>query len=65
MMAPKSLRESLGPGLSYSGTTESTRLVGGAEQDRDNLRAFGYFDAQPVISQRVANETIKVLTAMR
>jgi hypothetical protein len=56
---------SLSSSLSYAGTTEATRLIGGAERDNENLRAFGYFDANPAISQRVANETIKVLQAMR
>lgn len=51
--------------LSYTGTSESTRLIGGAERDNDNLRAFGYFESQPAISQRAANETIVVLAAMR
>jgi hypothetical protein len=51
--------------LSYSGTAEVTRLIGGAERDNENLRAFGYFNDQPAISQRAANETIKVLAAMR
>ena len=51
--------------LSYISTAEATRLIGGAERANDNLRAFGYFDAQPAISQRTANETLKVLAAMR
>ena len=56
---------SLGSALSYTAAAEATRLIGGAERDNDNLRAFGYFDAQPAISQRVANETIKVLSSIR
>lgn len=56
---------SLSSSLSYSGTAEATRLIGGAERDNENLRAFGYFNDQPAISQRTANETIKVLMAMR
>jgi hypothetical protein len=55
----------LSSALSYSGTTEATRLVGGADRDNDNLRAFGYFDAQPAIAQRTANETLKVVAALR
>jgi cytochrome c peroxidase len=51
--------------LAYTSPAEATRLIGGAERDNDNLRAFGYFDAQPAISQRVANETVQVLAAMR
>jgi len=56
---------SLSSALSYTAGAETTRLVGGAERDNENLRGFGYFDAQPAISQRVANETIKVLSTMR
>jgi hypothetical protein len=55
----------LSSGLSYTASAESIRQIGGAERDNNNLRAFGYFDAQPAISQRTANETIKVLAAMR
>lgn len=55
----------LSSSLSYSGTAEVTRLIGGAERDNENLRAFGYFNAQPAISQRAANETLKVLGSMR
>jgi len=51
--------------LSYSSAAEMTRLIGGAERDNENLRAFGYFEAQPVIAQRTANETLKVLDALR
>jgi hypothetical protein len=56
---------SLSSGLNYTASAEATRLIGGAERDNNNLRAFGYFDAQPAISQRTANETIKVLAAIR
>ncbi len=61
------LAESFGlsSALSYTSSAEATRLVGGAERDRENLRAFGYFGAQPAISQRTANETLRVLMAMR
>lgn len=61
------LAESFGlsSALSYTSAAEATRLVGGAERDRENLRAFGYFGAQPAISQRTANETLRVLLAMR
>ena len=55
----------LSSALSYTSAAEASRLVGGADTDHDNLRAFGYFDAQPAISQRTANETLKVLIAMR
>lgn len=51
--------------LAFASTAEATRLIGGAERDNENLRAFGYFDAQPAISQRTANETLRVLAAMR
>ena len=51
--------------LSYTSPAETTRLVGGAERDSENLRAFGYFDANPAISQRTANETLKVLAALK
>lgn len=51
--------------LSYTSAAEVTRLIGGADRDNENLRAFGYFGAQPAIAQRTANETIKVLAAMR
>jgi len=51
--------------LSFVSASEIRRLVGGSETDPDNLRAFGYFNANPAIAQRTANETIKVLAAMR
>jgi hypothetical protein len=41
------------------------RTLGGAEQNNDNLRAFGYFDTHPAVSQRTANETAAVLAALR
>jgi hypothetical protein len=40
------------------------RFIGGAETVGDNLRAFGYFGADPVISIRTANETAAVLRAL-
>jgi hypothetical protein len=55
----------LSSSLSYTGGAEATRLVGGAERDNENLRGFGYFNDQPAISQRVANETIRVLSSIR
>jgi hypothetical protein len=55
----------LSSALSYAGTAEATRVVGGADRDNDNLRAFGYFDSQPAIAQRTANETLKVVAALR
>ena len=55
----------LSSALSYTSAAEPTRLIGGAERDNENLRAFGYFDVQPAISQRTANETLKVLAAMK
>ena len=39
------------------------RELGPAEDNGDNLRAFGYFNMAPVITQRVANETRQVVTA--
>lgn len=55
----------LSSSLSYTSSAEAARLIGGAERNNENLRAFGYFDAQPAISQRTANETLKVLVALR
>ncbi len=55
----------LSSALSYSSASEASRLIGGAERNNENLRAFGYFDANPVISQRTANETLIVLASMR
>lgn len=62
-----SLQSSFGlsSALSYSSDSEAARLIGGAERDNQNLRAFGYFGANPAISQRTANETRAVLSAMR
>ncbi len=40
------------------------RFIGGAEAAGDNLRAFGYFFQDPVISIRSANETAAVLRAL-
>ena len=51
--------------LRYASAAEVTRLIGASERDNENLRAFGYFGPDPAISQRTANETLKVLTAMR
>jgi hypothetical protein len=55
----------LSSALSYASSEEATRLIAGAERDNENLRAFGYFNAQPAISQRTANETMKVASALR
>jgi hypothetical protein len=55
----------LNSSLSYTASSEMTRFLGGAERDKENLRGFGYFNDQPAISQRVANETIRVLSVMR
>ena len=51
--------------LSYTSSAEAARLIGGAERDNENLRAFGYFGSQPAISQRAANETLRALGSMR
>ena len=40
------------------------RVIAGAEGVGDNLRSFGYFGAEPVISIRAANETAAVLRAL-
>jgi hypothetical protein len=40
------------------------RVVAGAENTGDNLRAFGYFFAEPVVSIRTGNETAAVLRAI-
>jgi hypothetical protein len=55
----------LSSALAYTSASEATRLIGGAERDNENLRSFGYFNAEPAISQRTANETLRVLAAMR
>jgi hypothetical protein len=55
----------LSSALSFLPDSEAARLIGGAERDNDNLRAFGYFGASPAISQRTANETRIVLSMMR
>lgn len=39
------------------------RVVGAAEGDADNLRAFGYFGVHAHVAQRTANETRAVLEA--
>ncbi|HEY0709471.1 MAG TPA: hypothetical protein VGG33_21860 [Polyangia bacterium] len=52
------------PTTGYANESQAPRIVGAAEDDRDNLRAFGYFDGRQrsvAISQRVANETHRVL----
>jgi hypothetical protein len=53
------------PATVYSGVAEASRFIGAAEKDADNLRAFGHFDGfefqSPVVSQRTANETHRVL----
>ena len=36
-------------------------LRGGASQKASSLRAFGYFDAEPMIAQRVVNESAEVV----
>lgn len=41
------------------------RVAAGAENTGDNLRAFGYFGAEPMVSIRTANETAAVLRAVR
>jgi hypothetical protein len=40
-----------------------TRELSPAEDNGDNLRAFGYFNMAPVVTQRVANETRAVVAA--
>jgi len=40
------------------------RAVGGAETQGDNLRAFGYFGKDPMVSIRTANETAAVMRAV-
>jgi hypothetical protein len=37
------------------------RVIGGAETLGDNLRAFGYFGKEPMVSIRTANETAAVM----
>ena len=41
------------------------RVIGGAERQGDNLRAFGYFGKEPMVSIRTANETAAVLRALQ
>lgn len=55
----------LSSALRYASASEATRLIGASERNNENLRAFGYFGADPAISQRTANETLKVVLAMR
>lgn len=52
------------PDTRYPGQAQAPRVVSGAEMLNDNLRAFGYFDAAPVVSQRTANETHHVLEVL-
>jgi hypothetical protein len=52
------------PESRYVGQADAARVVGGAETNNDNLRAFGYFGVDPVVSQRTANETHAVLAAL-
>jgi hypothetical protein len=57
---------SAAPETTYSGVAAATRVVGEAETNVSNLRAFGYFttgpsSVSPAISQRTANETHRVL----
>jgi hypothetical protein len=53
------------PTTGYMNERQAPRALGMAEMDRNNLRAFGYFDGfqgpSVAISQRVANETHHVL----
>jgi hypothetical protein len=57
---------SVAPETTYSELAAATRVVGEAETDVSNLRAFGYFatgpsSVSPAVSQRTANETHRVL----
>lgn len=49
------------PSTLYAGRAQAIRVLGSAETNNDSLRAFGYFDSDPVVSQRIANETHRVL----
>lgn len=49
------------PTSAYEGEVEAHHVLGGADANPDNLRAFGYFDRAPAVSQRVANESHAVL----
>lgn len=42
-----------------------SRQIGAQEMNSENLRIFGYFDADPAIAQRAANETAQALTRVR
>jgi len=46
------------------GAMRGARVVGAAEHDADNLRAFGWFGKAPHVAQRTANETRAVLAAI-
>jgi hypothetical protein len=51
------------PATLYAGAIEARRVIGKAEASNQNIRAFGYFETEPVITQRVANETHAALAA--
>jgi hypothetical protein len=53
--------ESLSPEL---GRPEVPRHIAINEPNPDNLRAFGYFDTEPQVAQRTANETAAVLSRL-
>lgn len=55
----------LASSLAFASSAEALRQMGNAENDPNNLRAFGYVDTQPAIAQRTANETVLVLAQMR
>jgi hypothetical protein len=40
------------------------RILGGSEKISDNLRTFGYFDRDPQVTARAANETAAVVRAL-
>ena len=48
----------------YEHMAEAIRADSLATTTNDNLRAFGYFEADAAISQRTANETIEVVRAL-
>jgi hypothetical protein len=52
-------------GFALAALDGGPRVVAGAERMGDNLRAFGYFGKQPMVSIRTANETAAVLRALR
>lgn len=53
------------PGAVEAGAEPAPRVVGGAELENDNLRAFGYFEAHAAVAQRTANETAAVVAWLR